>query len=392
MRPARGARQAWAVFAVVFLASTVAPFNQFKVPPLIPALLAELQLTELQAGLLMSVFSLSGLVTALPAGVLFRRLGPRLIGPLAVGSTGIGAAVGALAANAEVLLVGRLFEGVGMGMTAVFAVMLVVAWFPPGRRGLPLGIFTSWIPLGQMLMLFVAPPIYEVWGWRAVWWVGSISALALAVLFALVVRLPAETPASSGLASPSAPFLRVLREPGPALLALVFTCYHACRIGFSTWTPTYLINSAGWALKDAAWVMSFYYLVTLPASAPAGWLIDRFGAKRLILLSIGLSLPAFGIAYLVNPALMIVVVFWTGALSAVVPTAVNAEAPLSVRDQSLVGPAVGLVAVGRNGGQLIGPLVLAPIIQAGLPWGTVGAALVALSTVGLVSALLVRTE
>jgi MFS family permease len=339
----------------------------------------------------MSVFSLSGLITALPAGVLFRRLGPRLIGPLAVGSTGLGAGLGAVAPDAGLLLLGRFVEGIGMGMTAVFAVMLVVSWFPPGQRGLPLGIFTSWIPLGQMLMLFAAPPIYEAWGWRAVWWVGSICALILAALFALFVRLPA---AVAGPSNPttSAPFTRVLREPGPWLLGLVFACYHACRVGFSTWTPFYLVSNAGWGLRDAAWVMSFYYLVTLPASAPAGWLIDRFGPKALILASMGLTLPAFGLAYLVEPSFMIAIVLWTGMLSAVIPTAVNAEAPLSVRDQSLVGPAVGLVAVGRNGGQLVGPLVLAPMIQAGLPWGTVGGALVALSLVGLAAALLVRTE
>jgi MFS family permease len=375
----------------VFLASTVAPFNQFKVPPLIPALLAELRLSELQAGLLMSVFSLSGLLTALPAGVLFRRWGPRTIGALAVGSTGVGAVIGAVAPGAELLLVGRFVEGIGMGMTAVFAVMIIVAWFPPGRRGLPLGIFTSWIPLGQMLMLFLAPPIYEAWGWRAVWWVGGASALVLAVLFALIVRLPASADASSE-SGPTVAFTRVFREPGPWLLALVFVCYHACRVGFSTWTPTYLVNVAGWGLKDAAWVMSFYYLVTLPASAPAGWLIDRFGPKVLILFSMGLAMPAFGVAYLIDPMLMLGLVLWIGALSAVVPTAVNAEAPLSVQDPGLVGPAVGLVAMGRNGGQLIGPLVLAPMIQAGLPWGSVGGALVVLSVVGLLAAALVRTD
>lgn len=385
-------RQAWTIFLVVYLASTVAPFNQFKVPPLIPVLLRELQLTEVQAGLLMSSFSLSGLIFAFPAGLLFRRFGPRLPGTIAVGSTALGAALGAVAPDAFVLLLGRLLEGVGMGMTAVFALVTIAAWFPPERRGLPIGIFTSWVPFGQVMMFLVAPRAYELWGWRGVWWIGSGAAFTCAALFVLLVHVPAH----SQMARPSAgspPFSKVLREPGPWLLAMLFGSFHASRVGFATWTPTYLVTAAGWSLADASFIMGLQNIPSLPISVFTGWIMDRIGSRRRVYTgAILLSLPAFALAYFIHPSLMVVVVLWLGLLGAAVPSAINAATPESVKDPSLAGPAAGVVAIGRNAGQLMGPLVLAPIVQAGLSWNWVGVSIVAVSALGLLAGLRARVD
>src|SRR4029453_6979477 len=92
-------RRAWTVFSVVFLACVVAAFNQSKVPPLIPALVQEIQLSIVEAGLLMSVLSVAGMVRALPAGLLFRRFGPRRAGLGGIGSLLLGALLGSLAPN-----------------------------------------------------------------------------------------------------------------------------------------------------------------------------------------------------------------------------------------------------------------------------------------------------
>src|SRR5207237_10513933 len=90
-------RRAWTVFSIVFLACVVAAFNQSKVPPLIPALVDEIQLSIVEGGLLMSMLSITGMVLALPAGLLFRRFGPRRAGLGGVGSLLLGALLGSLA-------------------------------------------------------------------------------------------------------------------------------------------------------------------------------------------------------------------------------------------------------------------------------------------------------
>ena len=56
----RAAPYAWVILLVVFLASVAAPLNQNKVPPLMPVMMEAFQLSLVQAGLLMSVFAITG--------------------------------------------------------------------------------------------------------------------------------------------------------------------------------------------------------------------------------------------------------------------------------------------------------------------------------------------
>ncbi len=68
-------RRAWLILAVLLLFSIAAPLNQSKVPPILPILMEAWGLPVGQAGLLMSLFAVTGLVLALPAGFIFRARG-----------------------------------------------------------------------------------------------------------------------------------------------------------------------------------------------------------------------------------------------------------------------------------------------------------------------------
>ena len=76
-RPAE--RTAWIILAVLLFFSIAAPLNQFKVPPIMPVLMSALGLSTARAGLLMSLYAVTGLILALPSGLIFRapaRAGP----------------------------------------------------------------------------------------------------------------------------------------------------------------------------------------------------------------------------------------------------------------------------------------------------------------------------
>ena len=73
-RATRHERTAWFVLAVLLLFSIAAPLNQAKVPPIMPILMGAFHLSVGQAGLLMSVFAITGLVLALPAGLILQKL------------------------------------------------------------------------------------------------------------------------------------------------------------------------------------------------------------------------------------------------------------------------------------------------------------------------------
>ena len=70
-----GPSSPWLVLAAVLLASVAAVMAQFAAPPLMPLLMDAFGIDLAQASSLMSVFSITGLVLALPAGLILGRFG-----------------------------------------------------------------------------------------------------------------------------------------------------------------------------------------------------------------------------------------------------------------------------------------------------------------------------
>ncbi|HSR34953.1 MAG TPA: MFS transporter, partial [Anaerolineae bacterium] len=144
-------RRAWAVMVTVFLAGVAVAANRFKVPPVMQSLMADLSVNRVTAGWLMSISSVAMVVLALPAAFALTRLGLKVSGLLALGCTIIGAAIGALAGDSATLLLGRTIEGIGGALIGIVGPAAISAWFQPQERGVPMGIWAAWVPLGNVL-------------------------------------------------------------------------------------------------------------------------------------------------------------------------------------------------------------------------------------------------
>ena len=97
---AKPSAYAWVILAVVYLASVASALNQFKVPPVLPVLIRAFNLSLSNAGMLMSIFSVTGLILALPAGFIMQRLGLKITGLIAVGAVFIGSGLGTFCSTA----------------------------------------------------------------------------------------------------------------------------------------------------------------------------------------------------------------------------------------------------------------------------------------------------
>ena len=155
--PTRRDGAAWLVLAVLLFFSIAAPLNQFKVPPIMTVLMAWFNVSVGQAGLLMSVYAVTGLVLALPTGLIFQKAGYRFTSLVAGGSIAVGAAWGALSPDMTSLLVSRVTEGIGTSFMAVMAPAVIAVWFRPRGRGAAMGARSSWVPAGSAAMLMSAP-------------------------------------------------------------------------------------------------------------------------------------------------------------------------------------------------------------------------------------------
>ncbi len=380
---------AWVILGVVYLAGVAAPLNQNKVPPLMPVLMETFKIDLTMAGLLSSVFSVTGFLLAIPAGLIFQKLGPKVTGLIALGCLILGTAMGALSNTAGLLLTSRVIEGVGMGLIAVAAPAVIAAWFPAESRGTPMGIWSTWVPVGGILMYNMAPMMSAAFGWQSVWWFGAVFTLVAFALYGALVRLPA-APVGMEEAGEAPTMGEGLSNGQIWLLSAEFAFFNFVFVTLCTFLPTFLVAERGYDLASAAFVASLVMITTLVSCPLSGWLSDRIGSRKwvftipFIIMAVMLLFP-FTVTGWMIPAYMILM----GVLAGAVPTATFAAVPELMRKPQLVGIGMAIVAVGQNLGMFIGPVVFGKMVEA-TGWVTSGYLLIPAALVGLIAAWLIK--
>ncbi len=386
--------RAWLILVVLLLFSVSAPLNQFKVPPIMPLLMDALGLSMGRAGLLMSVYAVTGLLLALPSGFILQRVGSRITGLLAGGSLVVGAALGALSRNTGVLLASRVIEGIGTSFMAVLAPAIIARWFARDDRGTAMGIWAAWVPVGTAAMLILAPSVGGAWGWRAVWWLGAGYALAVTGLYLLGVGTGRSAPAAAPEArsAPAVGAAEVLRNRDIWLLAAAFGAFNAAVIGASTYLPTFLTDERGLTLAQASLLSSVPTLITI-FSAPGGGLVsDRIGSRKTpFLVGFALALLLLPLPAALGLSGLFVLVVVQGIVFGLIPTNIFAAAVEAAGDEEQSGLAMAMIMVGQNGGMLLGPAVFGGFVE-GVGWAGAFASLSVMAALGLATGWLARVR
>jgi predicted MFS family arabinose efflux permease len=390
-------RYAWVVVIVTLLAGLAAPLNQFKVPPVMPVLMDQFHLDLTTAGLLMSIFAITGLVLALPAGLLLHRWGPRVIGLWALGTMLAGAVLGSLAEGIALLLLSRLIEGVGMGLIAVVGPAVITMWFPPKKRGLPMGIWVTWVPLGSLIIYNAAPLINDLFNWRMVWW--SIAGATLLVLLVFLVffrEAPAGTGESAGAEGADKSHVTLweaLQQRDIWLLALVFACYNFVVIGvIATYYPTFLKTIQHVNLGEASFVTSIKMGITIILAPLVGWLNDRVASpKKIIMFSLAALMVwmifPFNLSGWQVSALMVLL----GVFAAGLATTSFASVPAVTGPGMPVGITIAVLMIGQNLGQLLGPVFFGGLVER-YGWASAGYGMIGVLAAGLAAARSIRMK
>lgn len=166
-------------------------FYSIALPPILPLLLSDLDITYTRAGLLLSVFFLMYSIFQLPAGILSDRIGKTRL--LVVGMVGMAAGVGlaAMAESYEMLVASQIVAGIS-GSTYHPAGMALVSDIETiDTEGTAMGLFG----FGGMVGVAGAPVVVGGVGSYFHWRVGLAAAvlvgLAGTVLFHAFFEVPA---------------------------------------------------------------------------------------------------------------------------------------------------------------------------------------------------------
>ena len=390
---------AWVILIVVFLASVIAPLNQFKVPPVMPILIQAFNMNIANAGMLMSIFAITGFILAIPAGFILQRYGPKTTGLLAIAFVMAGSVIGALSSTAGVMLASRFIEGVGMGLIAVAAPAAIAMWFPAETRGTPMGLWATWVPLGSICMYNLAPALAAPFGWQSVWWAGAAFALAAFLLYAVLFRLPKPGeiagqphPETENAAGEMPSLGKAMANRNLWLISLEFMCFNLVILALNTFYPTFLNTERNYDLPSASFITSLMMMVTIFSTPLGGYLSDRIGSRKkvivfpFVILAILLLFP-FSVTGWMIPAIMILL----GLIGGPIPSATFSSVPEIMERPQLAGIGMAVLALGQNLGMVVGPAVFGPLATS-VGWVTAGILLIPVCALGVIAGWIAKVR
>jgi EmrB/QacA subfamily drug resistance transporter len=356
----------------------------------------------------------------LVGGSLGDLLGERRVFSLGVLGFGLMSIVCAVAPTIEVLVAGRIAQGVFGALLMPSALAVIVTAFPPAQRGGAVGSWTAWSGIATVVGPLVGGQLIDAASWRWIFAVNVPFVIATLVLVAIAVparkpgrtRVPVDWPgAALSFVALAGPTLALIRQPSsgwsgpdvlvPGLGGLVFFGLFLAREATTPhpMLPLELFRRRNFAAGNAQTLamyaglsVLFFYLVlflqqvagytalqaglaTLPTTAVmfllskrAGALADRFGPR--LFMGGGPLLAAAGLLLLLRvdaradyasqvlPALL---VFSLGLTATVAPLTATV---LADADEEHAGIASGVNnAIARAAG-LLGVAAIGAVIAA----------------------------
>lgn len=363
---------AWLIVIIAFFGGFALANVQNKVPPVMLEIMGAFNIGETDAGWLTSVFTIMGMVTAIPASVLMRKLGAKKIGVIALACAAAGSAIGAFATDLLMLMATRVVEGVGVGMIAVVGPAVIAEWFPVEKRGLPMGLWGSWMMCSQTLLFFISAGLVAMGGWQGVWWFTTIFAVVVLVLYLWKVRDPdgSEEEPNYAIGEEEGDFnLAAGFSSGSTwLITLAGLIFTFCCFGFATYISLYwdvvFFNDG---METSNLYVSILYAIEIPMVIFVGWLLNKIRPKaRHWVGTIGFALYIVVLFFcfrMDDPAMLIPFVIVYPFLEGVIPTVYWTLAPTTAKKLEDGPTAIGILNVGLNIGTLLGPPVTGFFIE-----------------------------
>lgn len=382
--PAGGLGAGTGAALLVILAGMAGALHVWKLAPALPALSADLGLSLVQGGLLLSVVQVAGMLLGVPVGLAGDRIGLRRGLLLGLTLLTAGSAVGLGSVGYLPLLGSRVLEGVGFMLVSICAPALIRRTAPPGRVSLLTGVWGCHIPLAAALSLLLGGQLE----WRTWWGAAAVCSGVMAV--AAAALLAADPP---GVRSRGATdrLRATLQARGPLLVALLFLLYTAQWNGVVQFLPT-MYADGGVDPSGAAALGALVAGVNAVGNLGAGAALHH-GARPPVLWCtsfavMGLSAAvAFGVAPHLGPDLEFgvrygaVLVF--SAVGGMVPTTVVAGLLRTAPGPATIATSLGLGQQLNALGQFAGPPAVAAVAQATGTWDHTWAVTAALAVCGI---------
>lgn len=348
----------------IFVTLVVIVFARLAFGLIVPSMREGLGLSYEQAGYLSTITALGYLSFVLVGGMAAARWGARWTVVFGVSSVGLGFL--GLSQAGSYWAAMPLMAVLGFGTAFSFAPMvsLLATWYPE-KRGLVIGLLTSGVGIGLLVVGVLVPWLNGLFGdagWRATWGVFAATAFSVACLVALFVRDPPVAPLAEGERPPSADKWAVYANPRVLTVAVVYGIVGLTYIVQSVFMVSFMVES-GFKATLAGSLVSVSGIISIGSSPLWGLVSDRMGRGLALMVAmstvtVGMGLPVLSQTLPAFVAHYVMMGCAVSGMFAMIQAAGTEQVPARY-----VPIAFSFVTLFFAGGQLVGPAVAGWLIE-----------------------------
>lgn len=377
------------VLTVVCLVYLITYLDRVAISVAAPLMMKDFNISKLEWGLVLSVFSWTYASFQIPVGMLSDKIGARKVLAGIVAFWSIMTAATAMAWNFVSLVVIRLLFGIGEAGAFPTATRAFSHWIPATERGFAQGVTHGASRLGGAITPVIVAVIMSQWGWQSVFYIFAVLGVIWAIVWYYWYRdKPSEFQTRWGninqaeldlinqgksinKSTPKLPFKTLLKSKNMWFLSLSYPTYCYTIWIFMTWMPAYLVEARGFSLIKMGIFASLPLLAGTLGDTLGGWLSDKLWRKtgrgkfsrRVVAMTGMLVAAAFMIpAALTESAYLAVFLLGCSLFGLEMAVGVYWAVSLDVGHE-YAGTVSGMMNTVGNIGSALSPLVFGAILQ-----------------------------
>lgn len=255
-------------------------------PPILPLLAKEFNMTHAESGMLETLYLLGYLLVKVPIGLLSNRFGVRKTLTMGIVGYAFSTFLNFFATNTLQLYFLRFLLGFFQGIHLPVANMLLSEKFGKSQRK-AIGFHESGPNIGNSIALPLTIAVVSIWNWRIAFLLFSLPAFILAVFTYLMLEEDVYTDS----VEKSFRGILNLKSYANILLPLIVahSTYNLCLRTLFIFIPSYLIELKGFNYWFAGWISTLIPLAGIFAKISSGYLAEMAGRRNAICITIAIS-------------------------------------------------------------------------------------------------------
>ena len=253
--------------------------------PLMPAIEQDLTLSHAEAGSLFFSLSIGYFITLMGSGFVSARINHGRTISLSIVCVGITLLTTAWSSSLAGVRAGIFMIGLAAGLYLPSGIAVITEFVNSRHWGKAIAIHEIAPNLAFVLAPLFAEAVLARYSWRTVLIVMGIGSLMAGGVFQLFGRV-----GSFSGESPNFKSIRALiQEPSYWMMILLFGFGISGSLGLYTMLPLFLVNDHGLERDFANTLLAFSRIPGVLAAFGSGWLTDRIGAKRTMIVILSLN-------------------------------------------------------------------------------------------------------